>query len=120
MRPITRALICSGALAVSTSHHHVLHDAGRADPSRLDRVQTHDRDHEQARAAVAAGTRLSLSTLLRQVEADHPGRVLEVELEFDEGRQREVYEIEILDSRGRVIEVFVDALDGAYVDEPED
>lgn len=76
------------------------------------------RDHERARAAVAAGQRLPLSDILRQVEARFGGRVLEIELDDDDGRP--IYEIELLDDNGRVLELDVDAVSGAILDQEYD
>lgn len=76
------------------------------------------RDHDRARAAVAAGHRLPLSEILRQVEARFGGRVLEIELEHEDGVL--VYEIELLDDNGRVLELEVDAVTGAILDQEYD
>lgn len=72
------------------------------------------RDHDTARDAVASGERLSLSTILARIEASHGGRILEIER--DTYRGREVYEIELLEDDGRVIELAVDAIDGRILD----
>jgi len=72
------------------------------------------RDHDTARDAVASGQRLSLSAILEQIEASHGGQILEIER--DTFRGREVYEIELLDDSGRVIELAVDAVDGRILD----
>ncbi|HEC17510.1 MAG TPA: peptidase [Sedimenticola sp.] len=66
-----------------------------------------DEDHLQARALVEAGVILPLERILDQVAAEHPGRVLEVEFEREQGRY--VYEIELVDDRGRVWELEYDA-----------
>lgn len=76
------------------------------------------RDHERARAAVAAGQRLPLSAILRQVETRFGGRVLEIELDDDDGRA--IYEIELLDDNGRVLELEIDAVTGAILDQEYD
>lgn len=76
------------------------------------------RDHERARAAVAAGQRLPLSVILKTIETRFGGRVLEIELEDDDGRP--VYEIEMLDDHGRVLELDVDAVSGAILDQEYD
>jgi hypothetical protein len=69
-----------------------------------------DRDHDRARAAVQAGQVLPLKTVLERLERDHPGQVLEVELERDQGRW--VYEIKLLQAGGRLVKLEVDAVDG--------
>jgi hypothetical protein len=68
------------------------------------------RDHERARAAVQAGQVLPLATLLLQVQRSHPGQVLEVELERDDGRW--VYELKLLHSGGRLLKLELDAATG--------
>lgn len=66
-----------------------------------------DDDHERARAAVQRGEILPLSRILDVAKADTPGRVINVELDDDDGRK--VYEIEIIDQRGRMVEMKLDA-----------
>lgn len=69
-----------------------------------------DKDHERARAAVQGGQVLPLKTLLERLERTHPGQVLEVELERDDGRW--VYEIRLLQADGRLLKLDVDAAGG--------
>lgn len=71
------------------------------------------RDHDTARKAVAAGERLPLSTILAGIEASHGGRILEIERDTFKGR--EIYEIELLQDDGRVIELSVDAGNGEII-----
>lgn len=66
-----------------------------------------DRDHDQARAAVQAGKVLPLKTLLARIERDHPGQVLEVELEQE--RERWIYEIKLLQPDGKLVKLELDA-----------
>lgn len=67
-------------------------------------------DHDDVRASVATGKRLSLSQILMRIEQTHGGRVLEIESDRENGR--DLYEIELLDEQGRVIELEVDAITG--------
>lgn len=67
------------------------------------------RDHERARAAVAAGDILPLARVLDKVSATHPGEVLEVELEREDGLW--VYELRLLTPRGELMKLEVDARD---------
>ena len=69
-----------------------------------------DDDHEMARALVESGDILPLDVILEKAQAHHRGRVLEVELEQDEGRR--IYEIEIVDKQGVVHELYLDASSG--------
>jgi len=64
-------------------------------------------DHERARAALQAGEVLPLRTLLERVERSHPGQVLEVELERDDGRW--IYELKLLQAGGRLLKLKLDA-----------
>ncbi len=64
-------------------------------------------DHERARAAVEAGQALPLSTLLERLQRTHPGQVMELELEQEQGRW--IYEIKLLQPDGQLIELELDA-----------
>lgn len=70
-------------------------------------------DHDAARQAYQRGEILPLSQILQRVHKVAPGEVLEVELEEDDGRM--IYEIEVLESSGRVLEVEIDARSGAVL-----
>jgi uncharacterized membrane protein YkoI len=65
------------------------------------------RDHERARAAVEAGQVIALPTLLERLKRTHPGQVLELELERDDGRW--VYEVKLLQVNGQLVKLEVDA-----------
>jgi uncharacterized membrane protein YkoI len=69
-----------------------------------------DDDHELARRALEEGRALPLAEILAKVKAEHPGKVLEVELETEDGRL--VYDLKILTESGRVQELEVDAASG--------
>ena len=69
-----------------------------------------DEDHLEARKLVESGSIQPLETILEQVRAQRPGRILEVELEGEDGRY--VYEIELLDESGQVWELKLDAMTG--------
>jgi hypothetical protein len=64
-------------------------------------------DHEKARAAVEAGQVLPLPTLLERLRRTHPGQVLELELERDDGRW--IYEVKLLQANGQLLKLEVDA-----------
>lgn len=66
-----------------------------------------DSDQDRARAAVQAGKVLPLRTLLERLERTHPGQVLEVEIEQDNGRW--IYEIKLLQPGGRLLRLELDA-----------
>ena len=69
-----------------------------------------DDGSRRAREGVRSGQLVSLESLLAQARRDHPGQVLEVELEDGE------YEIEILREDGRVIELTFDARSGRLLE----
>jgi uncharacterized membrane protein YkoI len=74
----------------------------------------HDRDHDRAREAVRRGEAAPLAEILPAVEARLGARVIEVELERDDGRL--IYEFELIGPDGRLIEAEVDARTGALLD----
>jgi len=67
-------------------------------------------DHDQARAAVKAGDILPLPQVLDRVARTHPGQVLEVELEREDGRW--IYELRVLQPTGALLKLDVDARTG--------
>ena len=71
------------------------------------------RDHERARAALAAGEIRPLAELLAEIERRYVGTVIETELERDDGRW--VYEFKLLPPSGRVFEIKIDAATGALI-----
>jgi uncharacterized membrane protein YkoI len=76
-----------------------------------------DHSHDRARRAAERGEILNLSEVYTRVAAQVPGRVLEAELEREYGRW--VYELKILDPRGRLQEIELDARTGAILDHEE-
>lgn len=78
-------------------------------PAPLARAHGDD-DHERARAALRAGEVLPLATLLERLQRSHPGRVLAVELERDNGRW--VYEVKLLQADGQLLKLALDARSG--------
>ena len=70
----------------------------------------HARDHDEARRAVEIGEALTLAEILDIVRDKLPGRIVRVKLE----RQHDlwVYELRVLDPKGRLFEVYVDARSG--------
>ena len=70
-------------------------------------------DFEFARDSVARGEILPLAEVLRRLQTSHPGRVVEVELEYSD--QRLTYEVELVTTDGRLIEVDMNAATGEIV-----
>ncbi|MBL8395834.1 MAG: PepSY domain-containing protein [Candidatus Accumulibacter sp.] len=82
-----------------------------------------ERDHDRARQALEAGEVLPLRTILERVERQHPGQVIDVELEReheDKGSpERWVYKIKLLRSGGALAKLKVDARTGAIIGKRE-
>jgi len=72
-----------------------------------------DEDHERARQLKEAGEVLGLEEILNRTRTQHPGRVIETELEYKGGRY--VYEVELVDPQGIVRELRFDAKTGELV-----
>jgi uncharacterized membrane protein YkoI len=68
-------------------------------------------DHDRARHALQQGEVRPIAEILRRVEAEVPGEVIEVELERENvlGKRGWVYEIKLIAPDGRLLEVLVDA-----------
>ena len=92
MQRLAAPLFCSLALLLATAPAHA------------------DSDQDRARAAVQAGQVLPLKAVLERLEREHPGQVLEVELERDDGRW--VYEVKLLQAGGRLVKLELDADSG--------
>lgn len=80
------------------------------DGSELSRRLRGEGDPKYLQLLQAAGDVMPLEALLDQVAREHPGRLIEVELER-KGRGY-VYELELIDERGRVWELDFDARTG--------
>jgi uncharacterized membrane protein YkoI len=70
-------------------------------------------DHDRAREALKRGEVLPLRDIVARAEAAFPGRLLEVELEDEDGDI--VYDIELLSPDGRLIELLYDARTGTLL-----
>jgi uncharacterized membrane protein YkoI len=82
-----------------------------AAPATLVRAGDDARDQEIARKALLEGRIRSLSEITEIVKPNLPGKILAVELEVeDDGRL--VYEFDVIDARGKLLEVDVDAATG--------
>jgi len=75
-------------------------------------------DYEEAYRLRERQEILPLEELLRRQDLGPGTRILEIETEFEKGRP--VYEIEYLDSSGRVREVVIDARNGKVLSDGED
>lgn len=70
--------------------------------------------YEEARRLTESGAILPLEEIIPLIQAQQPGKILELELERETGRH--LYEIEILDERGAVWEFKVDAASGEILE----
>ncbi|UVO26994.1 PepSY domain-containing protein [Bradyrhizobium arachidis] len=68
------------------------------------------RDHDDARRAVEAGEIRALAEILKVVKGKLPGDVVGVKLEREAGAW--MYELRIIDEKGRLFEIHVDARSG--------
>lgn len=75
-------------------------------------------DAERASRGARSGEFLPFARLAQEALRHHPGRIVEAELDQDDGRV--IYEIRILRPDGRVIEMELDARTGRILDVDED
>lgn len=66
-----------------------------------------ERDQDRARQALKSGEVMPLVTILQRVALEHPGQIMEVELERDDGVW--IYELRVLEPGGGLIKLKVDA-----------
>lgn len=71
-------------------------------------------DHDRARNALEAGEILPLSDILAAATAARPGRVIEIDLERDDGKW--VYELELVSPEGQLYEMEIDAASGMVLE----
>lgn len=68
------------------------------------------RDHDDARRAVEAGEIRPLADILNAIKGKLPGDVVDVKLEREAGAW--MYELRVVDEKGRLFEIHVDARSG--------
>ena len=73
-------------------------------------------EQNEARELVAKGDILPLTQILEKARKVQPGRILEVELEYEKEHGGYVYELEILDKKGQVWELEFNAVTGEVVE----
>lgn len=76
-------------------------------------VASGERDHDRARQALKSGEVMPLATILERVAREHPGQVMEVELEHDDGDL--IYELRVLEPGGGLVKLKVDARTGVVL-----
>lgn len=77
-----------------------------------------DDDQDRALRALEAGEILALDVILQKVSHVAAGIPIEVELERDDGRW--IYQLEIRNPRGRIVELEVDATTGRVLEVEDD
>ncbi|MCF6191499.1 MAG: PepSY domain-containing protein [Cocleimonas sp.] len=77
-----------------------------------------DDDHDEAYELLRSGEILPLEKILEITRKKIPGRILEVELEHED--KQLIYELEVLDPKGIVWEIKVDAVTGAILEKEQD
>ncbi|MBX3690602.1 PepSY domain-containing protein [Dokdonella sp.] len=78
-------------------------------------TSAHGDDPGTVRDAVEAGEIRPLSSILAAVQERYPGRILDVELERARDGRR-IYDIELVGTDGRRLDVHVDAATGEFID----
>ncbi len=71
-------------------------------------------DQDRVREALAREDILPLSRILLFAKREGGGRVIDVEIDHDDGRY--IYEVETISSDGRMVEFSIDAATGAILD----
>lgn len=71
-------------------------------------------DQDRARRALEAGEILPLFDILEAAQAARPGRVIEIDLDRDDGRW--IYELEMVSSNGQLYEMEIDAATAAILE----
>ncbi len=66
-----------------------------------------DHDHVRAHSAVQAGEVMPLEQVLAHLGKDHPGQVLKIELEREDGLW--TYEVKLLRTDGQLVKLLLDA-----------
>jgi uncharacterized membrane protein YkoI len=74
-------------------------------------------DHDRARQALEAGEILPLRTILERVERDHPGQIMEVELERKDTGW--IYEVKLLKTGGVLVKLKINARNGTVLGSKE-
>ncbi len=69
---------------------------------------------KQARELLKNGQILSLEIILEKAKSIKPGRIIETDLDEDDGQY--IYEIELLDEQGRIWELELDAKTGELLE----
>lgn len=77
-----------------------------------------DDDLDRLHDAVRRNEAMPLSMLLDQVNRAFPGDIIGIEIDEDDGKF--IYEFKVLQANGRLLEIEMDAKDGAILDVDDD
>jgi len=70
-------------------------------------------DHDRARRALERGEILPLVDILKKAEQTYGGQLIEAEFDDEDGRM--VYELVVLNAKGRVLKLYYDARSGEFL-----
>ncbi|MEN6541914.1 PepSY domain-containing protein [Parvibaculum sp.] len=103
------------AIAVAAPFCAVLPQAFAGEPAHQ---QIEEHDHDRARRARERGEIKSLEEIMPTVSREAPGEISHIELERDDGLW--VYEFRIIDAKGHLEEIKVDAATGRIIEREDD
>ena len=97
------------ALATGPVMAHEVADAEDDGPGH-DAREDNRHSHDRARRAMEKGEILPMAAILARIRPQAPGRMLDLELEYEHGQW--IYEIKFLDPEGRLYELEIAARNG--------
>ncbi|PLX39415.1 MAG: hypothetical protein C0606_02530 [Hyphomicrobiales bacterium] len=100
------ALLAAGAGALS-------HGGNIFERALASENEAAESDHDRAHAARQRGDILPLQTILASAKDHLDGKIAEIEYEEDDGVP--VYEIKLINPRGRLVEIYLDARTGKII-----
>lgn len=103
-------LLFALALALVTGQALAHADGNGKHGQRANAWEDDDDSHDRARRASEGGEILTMTEILKHIRPEAAGRVLDTELEREDGRW--IYEIKLLDPKGRLYELEIDAHSG--------
>ena len=112
-QPLIRFTAAAGLAVLLMSGNHVAHTGNHERDWEDD-----DLSYDRARRAVDRGEALPIANLLEKLKTQVPGEVVGVEFEKEHGQW--VYEFKIIDSGGRLLEIYVDPQSGKILSIEED
>jgi len=102
----------AAALALAAPLCAFVPQAVAEEPAAQQKLEEHD--HDRARRARERGEIKSLEEIMPMVAREAPGDVSHIELEHDDGLW--IYEFRVIDSKGHLEEIKVDAATGRIIE----